>query len=125
LSALARWCGGHDNASLALVDLKALSSPAARNQEGGIQVWDPFGTMAISWLRDIAEAPRPQAAAAPDVAPLKENQDQPSSPNKSRKGTRRTSKKAAKNLRPPQDDVQLEIQIEQSADAKDGDDDSR
>lgn len=125
LSALARWCGGQDNASLALVDLETLSSPAARNQEGGIQVWDPFGTMAISWLRDIAEAPRPQAAAAPDVAPLKENRDRPSSPNKSRKNTRRTSKKAAKNLRSPQDDVQFEIQIEQSADAKDGDDDSR
>ncbi len=125
LSALARWCGGHDNASLALVDLKALSSPATRNQEGGIQVWDPFGTMAISWLRDVAETPRPQAAAAPEEASIKEGQDRPNTANKSRKGTRRTSKKAEKSLRPPQGDVQLEIQIEQSADVKDGDDDSR
>lgn len=125
LSALARWCGGHDNASMALVDLKALSSPAARNQEGGIQVWDPFSTLIISWFRDIVEAPRPQTAEAPDEASLNENPHPASRANKSRKSTRRTTNKASKNQRPPQESVQLEIQIEQSADTKGGDDDSR
>lgn len=125
LSALARWCGGHDNASMALVDLKALSAPAARNQEGGIQIWDPFGTMVISWLRNIPEAPRPQAAATPKVTPSNESLDPPIRPNKIRKGTNRTSKKTARNQKPSQDEVQLEIQIEKSADAKGGNDDSQ
>lgn len=125
LSALARWCGGHDNASMAMVDLNALLSQAARFQEGGIQVWDPFGTMAISWLRDIAEASRQKTAVVPEVASLGEKRDLPSSSNKSRKGIRPTSKKAAKNPRLPDNDIQLEIHIEASADARDGKDDSR
>jgi serine/threonine protein phosphatase PrpC len=125
LSVLARWCGGHDNASMALVDLEALSSPAARNQDGGIQVWDPFGTMAISWLREISEAPRPQAAVTPEAAPLKANPEQRSAYRKDRKGSRRAAKKTGQDHRPPKDDVQFEIQIEKSADVKDGDDDSR
>lgn len=125
LSALARWCGGHDNASMALVDMKALSSPAARRQDGGIQVWDPFSTMVMSWIRDVAEAPWPKTSDVPEASFLDENLATPSRPSKSRKSTRSTVKKAAKNQKPPQSEVQLKIQIEQSTDAKDADDDSR
>jgi serine/threonine protein phosphatase PrpC len=125
LSALARWCGGHDNASMALIDLQALSTPAARGQEGGVQIWDPFGTMAISWVRDINETPRPQAVAAPEANPPKADAEKQDAYRKERKGARRPSKKTGQDPRSPKEDVQLEIQIEKSADAKDGDDDSR
>ena len=69
LSALARWCGGHDNASMALINLQALSRPAARGQEGAVQIWDPFGTMAISWVREVSEATRRPQAVTPELNP--------------------------------------------------------
>ncbi|AZG78385.1 PP2C family protein-serine/threonine phosphatase [Methylocystis rosea] len=125
LSALARWCGGHDNASIALIDLQALSTQAARGQDGGIQIWDPFGTMAISWVCDVSETPRPQAVAAPEVAPIKADAEKQGAYRKGRKGARRPSKKTGQDPRPRKEDVQLEIQIEKSPDIKDGDDDSR
>ncbi|TRL30838.1 serine/threonine-protein phosphatase [Methylosinus sporium] len=125
LSALARWCGGHDNASIALIDLKALRTPAVRNHDAGIQVWDPFGTMAITWLRDPGEAPPLQAAAPSETAPLQANPEQRGSDRRDRKGSRRSAKKARQGQSPPKEDVQLEIKIEKSSDVKDGDDDSR
>ncbi|QRG09985.1 protein phosphatase 2C domain-containing protein (plasmid) [Xanthobacter dioxanivorans] len=125
LSALARWCGGHDNASMALVDLQALSMPSARGQDGGVQLWDPFGTMAVTWVREISETPRPLAVAAPEANPPAMNVEKPGGYRKERKGGRRPSKKTGQGIRPPKDDVQLEIQIEKSTDARDSDDDSR
>lgn len=124
LSALARWCGGHDNASMALVNLKALSSATARNQDVGIQVWDPFGTMAISWLREISEAP-PQAVAKPDGVPSKASPEQRGTYRKDRKAARQTFKKRRHDQRPPKEDLQLEIKIEGSTGEEGGDDNSR
>ncbi|MFK0333899.1 PP2C family protein-serine/threonine phosphatase [Rhizobium sp. NPDC090275] len=125
LSALARWCGGHDNASIALIDLPALSIPPGRSQDGGVQIWDPFGTMAIGWVREFSEAPRPQPVGAPEAPPAKAAVEEAGVYQKDRKGARRSSKKTGRKDRPPTDDVQLEIHIEKSAEAKDGDDDSR
>jgi serine/threonine protein phosphatase PrpC len=125
LSALARWCGGHDNASVALVDLQALSMPVATRLEGGIQIWDPFGAMAISWVREISEAPRPQANAALDDTPPEPDVEKRNEYRKERKGARRSSKKVGQSPRSPKDNVQLEIQIEKTAESRDGDDDSR
>jgi hypothetical protein len=81
--------------------------------------------MAISWVRDINETPRPQAVAAPEANPPKADAEKQDAYRKERKGARRPSKKTGQDARSPKEDVQLEIQIEKSADAKDGDDDSR
>lgn len=125
LSALARWCGGHDNASMALVDLQALSMSGSRGQEAGVQLWDPFGTMAVTWVREISESPRPLAVAAPETNPPATNVEKSDRYRKERKGGRRSSKKTGQDISPPKEAVQLEIQIEKSTDARDGDDDSR
>jgi PPM family protein phosphatase len=125
LSALARWCGGHDNASLALIDLPSLSKPAARGQEGAVQIWDPFGSLAISWIREVNEANLRPQAMTPELDQSKRVTQKPDGYRNERKGARRSSRKPREEPRLAKDDVQLEIRIEKSVDTKDGDDDSR
>jgi PPM family protein phosphatase len=51
LVAMARRTGGNDNASLALIDIKALSSTDPKSQAEGVQIWDPFGTLSLPSFR--------------------------------------------------------------------------
>lgn len=48
--AVSRWCGGHDNATVAILDML----PAYKKiyeEGGGVQLWDPFGNLTTMWLR--------------------------------------------------------------------------
>lgn len=124
LSALARWCGGHDNASIALVDLKAVSSHLSKSQDGTIQIWDPFGMLSITWLRNGHDAPQRPLNTTDEKLPAKAAANAPPPTPKERKTARRTPKKPERNRgqAPSKDEIQLEIQIEKSPDPKDDDD---
>jgi PPM family protein phosphatase len=69
LSALARWCGGNDNASSAIVDLQSLMQEVHKGRDDGIQMWDPFGDLTAIWIRgDVANVANRQALAVAQEA---------------------------------------------------------
>jgi len=51
LSAVVRWCGAPDNASMAIFDLPELSKSLKLDGESGIEIWDPFGALHLIWLK--------------------------------------------------------------------------
>jgi serine/threonine protein phosphatase PrpC len=129
LSALARWCGGPDNASSALIDLQLLMQEIRNGTDTGIQLWDPFGSLTAMWIR--ADAPSAEDRLPNVVASENSKVAEPESPEQGnpmpeQSKRRPHSKKSKRNKkeRPPKEDIQLEIQIERSADPEDSDENS-
>jgi len=128
LSALARWCGGPDNASVAMIGLRSLFDEIRNTTVGGIEVWDPFGSLVPIWIEkeagDVFKADEVEGAKnatrsqVPDYLAGDPAQDKVNA--KGRSKTRRTKKSSA-----PKDDIQLEIQIERSPSPDGSDEDSR
>jgi PPM family protein phosphatase len=111
LSALARWCGGPDNASSALVSLPALAKKVHANGDG-IQLWDPFGALSAIWVHDDLPQPREAAERKPPVAngglqPI------PNEPKPAREKATRRKRKGRSQAQPPEE-IQLKIEIESS-----------
>lgn len=46
LAEISKWCGGHDNASTAVVSPVAMRLPPS-DEIGTVQIWDPFGELLI------------------------------------------------------------------------------
>jgi serine/threonine protein phosphatase PrpC len=61
---LSKWCGGHDNASAALVASFPSLPPSGQEADRVLEVWDPFGELQIL-LEDTPQSPVEQK---PDVA---------------------------------------------------------
>jgi serine/threonine protein phosphatase PrpC len=129
LTALARWCGGPDNASSALIDLPSLMQEVRNGVDGTVELWDPFGNLTAMWIR--AETPVSSAVDRQVNTDTSENaevvkQDRPaqasSTPEHSK---RKLPAKKPKRDRQPKKDIQLEIQIERSADSEETDENSR
>ncbi|WP_205957130.1 PP2C family protein-serine/threonine phosphatase [Pantoea stewartii] len=47
-----RWCGAHDNASIALVDCDNIIQSLNNYNDIGIEVWDPFSQLHILWMKN-------------------------------------------------------------------------
>jgi hypothetical protein len=98
---------------------------AADHEE--IQLWDPFETLTIMRARsDTDDAHRNVVDRPPDVTKpdrVRSNDHISSEPSK----TKPTSRKSTKQKKPrsPNDDVQLEIKIERSAEPEESDENSR
>jgi serine/threonine protein phosphatase PrpC len=130
LAALARWCGGPDNASSALVDLQSLMQEIRNGADNGIQLWDPFGSLTAMWIRAEAQPVEDKLADAVvhenagTTTPEVPEQRNPRPEHSRRKPP---SKKAKRNKKhgTPKEDIQLEIQIERSADPEEPDENSR
>jgi serine/threonine protein phosphatase PrpC len=124
LSALARWCGGPDNASSAIVDLPSIMQEVLKSEDTGIELWDPFGSLTAMWIQPAAlanvgtEARNPSNAAHLN-APPKANS---ASSSPKRKAVKKTQNKGKD--RRPNKDIQFEIKIEQPP-AVEADDDSK
>ncbi len=130
LAALARWCGGHDNASSALVDLQSMMRQIHNSSGDGIQLWDPFGTLTAMWITAYASAPDGRQGHADALpTPNAEQRQKPQPPHPAPKQiegkplTKRT--KRGKKNEPPKEDIQLEIHVEPSADPEESDENSR
>lgn len=65
LSDLALWCGGHDNASLAAINLKGeLFDQLTAGPSGAIEVWDPYGEVRFfSFDANRASDSKPQKSS--------------------------------------------------------------
>lgn len=114
LSALSRWCGGHDNASMAYVNIRQLATlPEQANDL--ISLADPFGALSLIPVPNVSP---PVEAASPPKEPSQasRNSDKPK-PSRStkRKNTPRVPKKSKKEPeRKEEENAQLEIKIESS-----------
>lgn len=47
-----RWCGAHDNASIALVDCDNIIQSLNSFNDIGVEVWDPFSQLHILWMKN-------------------------------------------------------------------------
>ncbi|WP_017957247.1 PP2C family protein-serine/threonine phosphatase [Rhizobium leguminosarum] len=127
LAALARWCGGPDNASGAFVDLPLLVQELRSPSELSAQIWDPFGSLSFQMKLDdpgelstLLQAPmqnfeRPNEAKSPhldDRKPPRESLPQANT----KKNNKRKRKESV-----PKEDIQLEIKIEGNSGEDDGD----
>ena len=122
LSALARWCGGHDNASSALVDLRSLIQEIHKGGSNEIRLWDPFGTLNTIWISSdlTAEDRQPNVLEVENSGTAKQEKpkQQDLVPERSKgKPPPRKAKKDKVN-RSVKEDIQLEIKIEGSPNPK-------
>jgi len=127
LGALSRWCGGHDNASSALVDIQLAMRDLKTSQEPSVQLCDPFGTMTTIWIRtngDVVGEDRPKQIpqAKTEVRAPEKGEAVPERPSnvqsanaKSKQNKKNSRTKKAKRN---QEDVQLEIEIDQTPRSK-------
>ena len=69
LAELAKWCGGPDNASVAMIALDAeINDPPNDHSNGGIEIWDSFGELQIiGW--HVSPLPSATAMTVGSVTP--------------------------------------------------------
>lgn len=129
LTALSRWCGGGDNASAAIIDVQSSFHDPKVEPGEGAELWDPFGGLWATWLRE----PHVCAAEASDSTKTRNLKPDPPEPrdlkaklSSDEPPRRRLSKKSrkAKKNKEEENQVQLKIQIEQSVDSEDRDENS-
>jgi PPM family protein phosphatase len=126
LAALARWCGGPDNASSALVDLKSLTQDVHAGTENAVELWDPFGSVKMMWIRtDNSSALdyHSKAEAPAVVQAVQVTEPTPEVVQASRPKRKPQTKKSRGDKQPvlSKGDIQLKIEIEQSADPEEPD----
>jgi serine/threonine protein phosphatase PrpC len=114
LSALSRWCGGHDNASIAYVNIRQLEA-LPEHASDLISLADPFGALSLVPIPNVSP---PVAAASPPKEQSHPNRN-PDKPKPSRASKRKTlprsTKKSKKELESNEEEnIQLEIKIESS-----------
>jgi serine/threonine protein phosphatase PrpC len=129
LAALARWCGGADNASSAMIDLRSLLEEIGRDDNSGIELWDPFGSLAPIWMKDDLPDSDSKAmkmsAVHQSIAPPTAESSAVSQHESSKSKAVSKKGKKAKKQGPPKEDIQLEIQIERSPNSDDTDENGR
>lgn len=127
LNSVAMWCGGNDNATSAIFDIAGMLPSLARYEGGGIRLWDAGGDLTTLWLREEEQALNAKNAQAPSGANEAENnyssQLIPSkpptiegAPKKSKSPVRKSRKKKNENY---PEEVQLDIEIGNSAEQGD------
>ncbi|WP_315799302.1 PP2C family protein-serine/threonine phosphatase [Bradyrhizobium sp. SZCCHNRI3043] len=125
LAALARWCGGPDNASSAMLDVQSLLQEIRRGEEDEIDLWDSFGYLTSILIKDDINRGENRAtnpSAPPQTAAVHE-ENSLSRPEGKEKTASKKSKKSRKPVE-PKENIQLEIQIERSPNSDETDEDS-
>ncbi|GAB4358084.1 MAG: hypothetical protein Kow00114_10070 [Kiloniellaceae bacterium] len=126
LAALARWFGGHDNASSALFDLRPLIDDLRKKTNSIAQISDPFSTLALAWAKDDREisSKHEQGSEALDAEKVKDDQRAAISTGRSKSAKKANKRKKTSKKSKPKEKVQLEIHIEGS-DSSEGEDADR
>jgi len=115
LIALARWCGGFDNATSAILDINAISTNILNIPNDGIRIWDPHGELSILWSKEeehsIPNKNFPHNNINLQEHKLDEKQPKKDTPSKD---TKKPTKKPRKNKSNAEDleKIQLDIDIE-------------
>jgi serine/threonine protein phosphatase PrpC len=122
LAALARWCGGPDNASAAFVDLHTLAQQDPPEDGVIAQIWDPFGSLSLVMRPEDFTLPsglyqtpaRQQTSEKSEIVPSNIESFKGPPPVQPRKNSKRKRKGT-----PLKKDIQLEIKIEGSNSGED------
>nr|WP_314467957.1 hypothetical protein [uncultured Novosphingobium sp.] len=112
LSALARWLGGPDNATIAVVDLEQVPSRNEAASKAMLEVW-PCGAESLNvWRLPERDVTPPHAPpAAKESEPMRHlDSKAPSVPS-----SKRRTKKRPKRMAPEQ--LQIEIEVDEGDDA--------
>lgn len=123
ISALARWCGGHDNASSAFLNVQSLAHGLRKNDGISVRLWDPFAMLEALWTRDddISTEVRPPGVNEP-VSPTIQRRirNQLREPNRANPKPKQSTRKAKsrKKTGSAKEDVQLEIQVEPASESE-------
>lgn len=113
LTALARWMGGQDNATVALITAAALDYPTTGRQDAEIVLWSPFGQFQIAWATPPKEMP-PQPESLPTQPnEMKASKRGKNNPKRSGKPKGRKAKQTTKEK------VQFDFGIEATEDEAD------
>ncbi len=56
MSEYVRWCGAKDNATLGMVSLKNINDNLIKNNDIGVELWDPYGHLHIMWMKNYPAA---------------------------------------------------------------------
>ena len=109
---LAKWSGGPDNASAALVTAPPARMSGERTANSvSVDVWDPFGEVQCLILG--AEHPEDRQSQKPDLAPT------PNAAKKTRPPRKRVAKSAEQPLRAGKDKIQNEAMPPPTDEARD------
>lgn len=49
---IVRWCGAHDNASMAITAMTDLLKSLSKSNENGVEFWDSFGALNVLWINE-------------------------------------------------------------------------
>ncbi|WP_337049605.1 hypothetical protein [Serratia fonticola] len=52
ISEFVRWCGAHDNATIALLNVSKIKESLSFSGEIGVELWDPNGDLHIMWMKN-------------------------------------------------------------------------
>lgn len=121
LSAMARWCGSPDNASLAAVDLKRLRDDFGSATEASVSIWDPFSS--VDFLVPASVVPpeplRRNSKVEPDDTRTTETRTDEQTKNgpATKKPRKRRTKKEVIQEKTSADGPQLVIQIDGDKDS--------
>lgn len=128
LSAVSNWCGGSDNATSAIFDVRALSEVLTSYESNGIRMWDVEGSLTTLWLREEDQgfnhkSPRDIAGSdacekMSEVSPPARNSDSHEMPKKSRPSSKGSKRKKAENGH--HKNIELDIKIDNSEAQGDG-----
>lgn len=127
LNSVAMWCGGNDNSTSAIFDIAGMLPSLDRYEGSGIRLWDAGGDLTTLWLREEEQAFNAKHTQAPngtnDVGNNNSSQLIPSNPptierapKKSTPPVRKPRKKKNENY---PEEVQLDIEIGNSAEQGD------
>lgn len=119
LTALSRWCGGHDNSTSAIFDMGAISEALALYDGSGIRLWDAHGDLVTLWLREEDQALNYRQARQPDSSDDRKNNPPdkvppvntivPEEKTKRQRPSTKRSKKKSKDTYPK--NIELDIEI--------------
>lgn len=128
LAALARWCGGSDNASSAIANIPEIISGLGIDDSEGIQLWDSFGSLQTLWIRESAERPEGRRFAEPlqePLAPVLHDNESEQSLKDNKNDVPKARKKRTRKKKIFDDETQFEIEIDSSPALDSSNDDSQ
>lgn len=111
LITLSKWGGAPDNASLAVTLLPELIQSLSASEETGIEIWDPFSTLHIMWLKQDQVAFPPPEDAWKKAEQIKTAEEKKSQPEKEKPGEKPRKSRSKKKESPKEKAPQLTFEI--------------
>ncbi len=97
LLTVAKWRGGADNASVASILTKGVLKSITHSYGSSIEVWDPFGSMQVTWVKQESIVTKEPVVVPKEKTPKPE--DELDKPDSLQKKARKVTKKKPRNYK--------------------------